>query len=347
MNEIDPGNMQLMQALVSNPSAFSGGQPFAQTLAAVPIPMMAPNDPNHLTMADAYKSISDSLANWVQSQRADASARGLWNDSTGLPTQAGMINAMQQYGGALAAGTSAPEGAGIRAYHGSPHDFDAFDASKIGGGEGAQAFGHGLYFAGNENVAKSYRDALGPLSDPAVQVAHKELGEANWMFDGSPEAQARLTAAENAASAAEQNAAGSGHMYEVNINADPEHFLDWDKPLGEQSMKVQGALQQLNIPSKVPVPGYPYVSKTAPRAEATGQAVYRSLGNNFAEAAQALKSAGVPGIRYLDQASRGQGQGSHNYVVFDQHTIEILRKYGLAGLITGAGAAAASGDKSQ
>jgi len=49
---------------------------------------------------------------------------------------------------------------GIKAYHGSPHDFDRFDMSKIGTGEGAQAYGHGLYFAGNEGVAKGYRDTL-------------------------------------------------------------------------------------------------------------------------------------------------------------------------------------------
>jgi len=48
----------------------------------------------------------------------------------------------------------------IRAYHGSPYDFDRFDASKIGTGEGAQAYGHGLYFAGVEDTAKSYRDSL-------------------------------------------------------------------------------------------------------------------------------------------------------------------------------------------
>jgi hypothetical protein len=35
---------------------------------------------------------------------------------------------------------------GIKAYHGSPHDFDQFSMSKIGTGEGAQAYGHGLYF---------------------------------------------------------------------------------------------------------------------------------------------------------------------------------------------------------
>ena len=44
-------------------------------------------------------------------------------------------------------------GLGIRAYHGSPHDFDAFDLSKIGTGEGAQVYGHGLYFAENPAVS--------------------------------------------------------------------------------------------------------------------------------------------------------------------------------------------------
>jgi hypothetical protein len=49
----------------------------------------------------------------------------------------------------------------IIAYHGSPHNFDRFDASKIDTGEGVQAFGHGLYFAGNESTGQYYRDTLG------------------------------------------------------------------------------------------------------------------------------------------------------------------------------------------
>src|SRR6185437_4229507 len=53
---------------------------------------------------------------------------------------------------------------GIKAYHGSPHDFDAFDLSKIGTGEGAQAYGHGIYMAENPSVAESYRTA-GPAGN--------------------------------------------------------------------------------------------------------------------------------------------------------------------------------------
>jgi len=48
----------------------------------------------------------------------------------------------------------------IFAYHGSPHDFNDFKLDKIGTGEGAQAYGHGLYFAENPATAISYREAL-------------------------------------------------------------------------------------------------------------------------------------------------------------------------------------------
>ena len=48
----------------------------------------------------------------------------------------------------------------IKAYHGSPHDFERFSMAHIGRGEGAQAYGRGLYFAEAEDVARSYRDAL-------------------------------------------------------------------------------------------------------------------------------------------------------------------------------------------
>ena len=58
----------------------------------------------------------------------------------------------------------------ITAYHGSPHDFDQFDSSKIGTGEGAQAYGHGLYFAESEPVAKGYRDKLSSVSPKALDM---------------------------------------------------------------------------------------------------------------------------------------------------------------------------------
>jgi hypothetical protein len=65
------------------------------------------------------------------------------------------MNAMRRSGGL----------AELTAYHGTPHRFAAteanplgeFRASQIGTGEGAQAYGHGLYVAENPKVAKEYQ----------------------------------------------------------------------------------------------------------------------------------------------------------------------------------------------
>ena len=166
--------------------------------------------------------------------------------------------------------------------------------------------------------------------------------------------------------------ANLGHMYEVNIGADPEHFLDWDKPLSEQSHipAVQSLVPQApDGVTRLPngrwgttlngnvigrPDGWPdmstaqYVSKTmrddlGNTSNWTGSDLHSYLAKNNpgapAAPAEQMQAAGIPGIRYLDQGSRGAGQGTHNYVVFDANTIDILRKYGIAGLIAGGGAA--------
>lgn len=46
------------------------------------------------------------------------------------------------------------------AYHGTPHLFDKFSLGAIGGGEGNQAHGWGLYFAQNKDVSENYRMGL-------------------------------------------------------------------------------------------------------------------------------------------------------------------------------------------
>ncbi len=53
-----------------------------------------------------------------------------------------------------------PEVEEIIAYHGSPHNFDKFQMDKIGTGEGAQAYGHGLYYTDLEDIAIEYKDKL-------------------------------------------------------------------------------------------------------------------------------------------------------------------------------------------
>ena len=46
------------------------------------------------------------------------------------------------------------------AWHGTPHDFGAFDLGAIGTGEGAQVHGWGLYFAQDRKVSEGYKEWL-------------------------------------------------------------------------------------------------------------------------------------------------------------------------------------------
>lgn len=242
----------------------------------------------------------------------------------------------------------APKPTGIRAYHGSPHDFDKFDMSKIGTGEGAQAYGRGLYFAESEGVAKSYRDNLIPTRDamagvvvadgkptgyPNIDVMLAKLYGGDW--EAFKRGQSGISKPLDAAIADIDRRGGiapyqpaTGRMYEVKINADPETFLDWDKPLGQQSEAARRALREINLSDK-------YDAVT----------VADALGAVGEKTASRLRDAGIPGIKYLDQGSRTAGQGSRNYVVFDDKLIEILRKYGLLPPVAAGAASLAQGQE--
>lgn len=153
---------------------------------------------------------------------------------------------------------------GIKAYHGTPHSFDRFSTEQIGTGEGAQAYGRGLYFAESEDVARGYRDALtGPRVqraqsllrqsgndvDLAIENAKNEIDRLRSL-DLTPETGsakreslislqeekiAELTELKNSGQMSE------GRMYEVNIDVEPDELLDWDKPMAEQSALVKQA----------------------------------------------------------------------------------------------------------
>ncbi len=237
----------------------------------------------------------------------------------------------------------------IRAYHGSPHDFDKFDLAKIGTGEGAQAYGRGLYFAENQDVAKAYREALAPMGqdrlriggnamdieDPLHHLAatlHETGGDRAWAlrtlkdthYPDSPRANAAIQNAIRHLEGSElphlppiTEMPAQGRMYEVALHATPEQFLDWDKPLSGQSEAIKRGLEPF---------------RAAVERDWQGQVV---AGTNNLQSGHALseslREAGIPGIRYLDQGSRGNGQGTSNYVVWTPEIIEILRKYGILG----------------
>jgi hypothetical protein len=149
--------------------------------------------------------------------------------------------------------------------------------------------------------------------------------------------------------AALETATKPGHMYEVDINADPKAFLDWDKPLSAQPETIQRALVphvQRAIDTEMTTGSDP-LRFTGGEAYGAIRGVtpeYARGGSGQADASAILREAGIPGTRYLDQGSRGAGQGSYNYAVGDDSLIQILRKYGLLPPVAGAGLMGMGGD---
>lgn len=73
----------------------------------------------------------------------------------------------------------------MMAYHGTPHAFDQFSTEYINTGEGAQAFGWGLYFAQDRGVAKAYRQRLAPSYTETWRIGPIDLFEKGIMYDYS------------------------------------------------------------------------------------------------------------------------------------------------------------------
>jgi hypothetical protein len=80
----------------------------------------------------------------------------------------------------------------IKAYHGSPHKFDKFDLSKIGTGEGAQAYGHGFYFAEDPREADVYKNALSKaeIADASGKALYTPAPKGDYSRAGSAEERA-------------------------------------------------------------------------------------------------------------------------------------------------------------
>ena len=236
-------------------------------------------------------------------------------------------------------------GPGAIAFHGSPHLFEKFALSKIGTGEGAQAYGHGLYFAENPAVAKSYagpdfRTVLtGGLGEVGNARAEKALVEAAGdktsaltslsrqleilKRGGGTGNEAHIHATESAINQINKgniSVRQEKNLYKVDIpDTAINKMLDWDKPLRQQPESVRKALQSLIGTKNI-------------TNETSGEMILRRLADtpsgwsneSMAATSESLRKAGIPGIKYLDQGSRQAGKGTYNYVVFDENLPKIL-----------------------
>ena len=231
---------------------------------------------------------------------------------------------------------------GITAWHGSPHKFDKFRTDKIGTGEGAQAYGHGLYLAESPDVARGYAQTLDPMAQAARSGLDAEGTAARVLqavdYD-KRKAVEELTSRKNmphvkgdaawaakmdAAIAHIQGAEKTSNLYKTDIPEEAvARFLDWDKPLSQQAQHIQS----FSIASGADL------NKAYGGVGGDGSNLVKLLNQKIGspdKVSELLKKAGVPGIRYLDGSSLSAGQGSSNFVAFDPEMIRILERNGQA-----------------
>ena len=247
--------------------------------------------------------------------------------------------------------------ASIRAYHGSPHNFDRFDASKIGSGEGAQAYGYGLYFSSAEELGQRYRDNLRWRGQDASNLPTRA---AMWVQrHGSPELAIAALQSDIDKSLLGKNSWSSrlnrgaidylqsgqalpslpsGHMYEVDLGVPKEALLNYDRPFARPSGAVAAAVLRDFDPSSISPDVLRALQDGSWRLDATAYPSPYEMAalkiNRMAgrpAGAKALLEAGIPGVQYRDPSSSSAGQGVSNYVMFPgtEDSITILRKYGL------------------
>ena len=226
-------------------------------------------------------------------------------------------------------------------YHGSPHKFDRFDASKIGTGEGAQAYGHGVYLADSQGVANGYAQTLGrgnvelggvPLrsvrefklppnarGESQVITPTREVRDLASKFieesGGDVEKAAALARRQPARTAADIEAIVRHpevkiippSLYKADL---PDEWipkmLDWDKPLSQQPENVRLMAQDFGLSGDATGKDIYYALSNQARdiGIIKGQPLQTTLPGSQEKATADLLGFGVPGIRYMDGGSR-------------------------------------------
>lgn len=159
-----------------------------------------------------------------------------------------------------------------RVWHGSPHRFLKFMLEHIGTGEGAQAFGWGLYFTDRKSIAEHYREKLLNIDRDKVRPDQEAVKKWQKDWDNLVEQLRPLYAKLESADPYERNdifdrvttlqtlqdaihesminetidrlKASKGGLYRIEI-PDHDELLIWDAPVSDQPESVQQAIASL------------------------------------------------------------------------------------------------------
>jgi len=245
-----------------------------------------------------------------------------------------------------------PVGMAIKGYHGSPHKFKEFDTAHMGTGEGGQAYGWGNYITEDPYVATTYSPQDDWMDEqlmnlysqaerrqdyPSMEVyerymMHERPNEvADYLkesYADYPEDLPKRLPAQKIGENLYKKQKGS-HLYEVSMEfpkereaVDPmsiEHFLDYDKPLSEQSDYVRNILQS-HDPDIYHPEGLDYdpVEK--------GSSILQRFGYGK-EGAQKLYELGIPGTTYMgEKAKVADPEGVRNFVTYSDEVPRVVTR---------------------
>ena len=294
----------------------------------------------------------------------------------------------------------------IITYQGSPSAHAQIEMSKIGSGEGSGVRGHGQYAAEHEPIARWYRYQTATRRDPLLkkygltqdQGSNLGIDIANAKGDVAPlieemndhieNLKAKIAGGDSSAMTANhlkdsQNMVrymqdpkrATGHMYQLAIDRPQEHFLDWDKPLSQQSDYVRQKLQPMieymdkiysanratqlakakaglaKSPSGIMNQKYeadirrfsqPIDWENTPGSRLYEMSAHHALGRaprnpdeGYPISSQYLRAKGLAGVQYESGTINKKFQGHRNYATFEAP--RILKRYVIPGAI-GAGA---------
>ena len=242
------------------------------------------------------------------------------------------------------------------AWHGGPHDHDGFSTDYIGTGEGNQAYGWGLYFSTAKHVANFYKQTLSQHKVNVGDIAMSMYVDLNAGGRAAAYRQAQTDKTDLRAAEAVQNEnirarntpvedianvikeirkIGQGKLYRVELSPAEDEYLLWDKPLSEQSAKVRSGLKKLL--KSAPDLEMMESILTVPEGKGVGGYIYGGIASQYAEdsregssgekTSKLLRDSGIRGIKYLDEVSRDNKEGTYNYVIFDDADISIEAKF--------------------
>ena len=254
---------------------------------------------------------------------------------------------------------------GAVAYHGTPHTIRGkFDISKVGTGEGAQAYGHGMYFAENPAVAQTYanlgtsnvayrghtEDVLNKLQKSGLDKNTADLLSfyayeggykggtaddlANFLKSYADTPDQIKTYAEYAKNPEILKAINSyvspkqANLYKVDI---PDEYIpnmvQWETPLSKMDNKLSIVINSLQEQFKNQFNPNSKPRKLMKEAKSVGD-VIRLADEIGLKPHISLQEIGYKGIKYLDEGSRGVGKGTSNFVIFpsQEQNIKILER---------------------